>query len=74
MMTARARPEAIVEALGTAWTVFSLYPDPESQPAFRRAVELLQEASGDGAHLDLDSSGFSYAGEPVITDREGAER
>ncbi len=74
MMTASARPEAIVEALGTAWTVFSLYPDPESQPAFRRAVELLQEASGDGAHLDLDSSGFSFAGEPVVTDREGAER
>lgn len=74
MMTDSARPEAIVEALGTAWTVFSLYPDPESQPAFRRAVELLQEASGDGAHLDLDSSGFSFAGEPVLTDREGADR
>lgn len=74
MMVASARPEAIVEALGTAWTVFSLYPDPESQPAFRRAVELLQEASGDGVHLDLDSSGFSFSGEPVVIDREGAER
>lgn len=74
MMAADTRPATIVEALGTAWTVFSLYPEPESQPAFRRAVELLQEASSDGIHLDLDSSGFSYAGEPVETDREGADR
>jgi len=73
-MVADTRPGTIVEALGTAWTVFSLYPDPESQPAFRRAVELLQEASSDGIHLDLDSSGFSYAGGPVVTDREGADR
>lgn len=69
-----SRTGAVVDALGTAWTVFSLYPDPENQPAFRRAVELLQEVSGGGIHLDLDSSGFSADGEPVSTDREGADR
>ncbi len=69
-----SRAGAIVEALGTAWTVYSLYPDPENQPAFRRAVESLQEAAGQEMHLSLDSSGFSYEDEVVATEREGAER
>ena len=71
---ADTRPGAIVEALGTAWTVYALYPDPENQPAFRRAVESLQDAAGEELHLTLDSSGFSHDGESVTTDREAAER
>ena len=66
--------EAIVEALGASWTVHSLYPEPESQPAFRRAVESLQAADIRDVTLDIDVSGFQHDGEPVHVDREGADR
>ena len=73
-MAERTTATIIVEALGTAWTVFSLYPDPEQQPAFRRAVESMHEAVGEEVYLELDSSGFSHLGESVSVDREGSER
>ena len=65
---------AIVEALGTAWTVHSLYPDPASQPAFRRAIESIRGVIGDPITLDLDVGGFLSGGVAVATDREGADR
>lgn len=65
---------AVVEALGTAWTVHSLYPDPETQPAFRRAVESLRGAVSSPITLELDVAGFMSGGAPVASDREGADR
>lgn len=65
---------AVVEALGTAWTVHSLYPDPETQPAFRRAVESLRGAAAAPLTLDIDVAGFLSGGSPVAADREGADR
>lgn len=73
-MVAANAPEAVVEALGAAWTVYSLYPDPESQPAFRRAVEGLQAATASQVQLEIDVSGFRHDGQPVEVDREGSER
>ena len=63
-----------VEALGTAWTVHSLYPDPETQPAFRRAVEALREVIEPDMTIDVEGQHFLSNGIEIETDREGAER
>ncbi len=65
--------KAVLDAIGTAWTTFSLYPDPGSQPAFTRAIDVLRGLEsavtvGIGPGTFLDNSG-----EEVET-REGAER
>ncbi len=65
---------AAVDALGTAWTVFNLYPDPADQPAFRRAVEHLQSAATDGLRIGVDATGFFDADGQLSADREGAGR
>ncbi|MCH7669795.1 MAG: HEAT repeat domain-containing protein [Acidobacteria bacterium] len=64
---------AILDAVGTAWTTYSLYPNPGEQPAFARALDVLQALEtpftigiGPGTFLNED-------GEPTPT-REGAER
>lgn len=67
-------PAAAVDALGTAWTVFNLYPDPADQPAFRRAIEHLQAAASPALRLDIDASGFLHDAVPLAHDREGAGR
>lgn len=67
-------PTTAVDALGTAWTVFNLYPDPADQPAFRRAIEHLQASARDGLRLEVDASGFMYELKPLSLDREGAGR
>ena len=67
-------PSSAIEALGTAWTVYSLYPDPEHQPAFRRAIEALREVASQPLAFEIDVAGFRHEGEPVLTDREGADR
>ena len=69
-----SEPAAAVDALGTAWTVFNLYPDPADQPAFRRAVEHLQAAASPALRLEIDASGFVHNAEPLAHDREGATR
>jgi HEAT repeats len=64
---------AVLDAIGTAWTTYSLYPDPGRQPAFTRALDVLRGLDspvtvgiGPGTFLDED-------GDTVAT-REGAER
>ncbi len=74
-MTEGVTPEhSIVEALGIAWGVHSLYPDPERQPAFQRAVAALQLASTEPVALEIGVHGFARQGEPITSEREGAER
>lgn len=67
-------PAAAVDALGTAWTVFNLYPDPADQPAFRRAVEHLQASAVDGLRIGVEATGFVFDSKPLSLDREGATR
>lgn len=74
MPSERSPESAVVEALGTSWTVHSLYPDPESQPAFRRAVEALRSLLTESVSLQVGVEGFAVEGEPVDVDREGADR
>ncbi|GBE24627.1 MAG TPA: hypothetical protein ENG98_00285 [Actinobacteria bacterium] len=65
--------KAVLDAVGTAWTTFSLYPDPGSQPAFTRAIDVLRGLEsavtvGIGPGTFLDDSGEE------VEAREGAER
>ena len=73
---AKERPPQVVavEALGTAWTVHSLYPDPDIQPAFRRAIETLIEIIEPDMSIDVEGPRFLFDGDEVETEREGAER
>ncbi len=67
-------PAAAIDALGTAWTVYNLYPDPADQPAFRRAIEHLQASAEDELRVSVDATGFRYDNEALTVDREGAGR
>ncbi len=65
--------KAVLDAVGTAWTTFSLYPDPGSQPAFTRALDVLRDLESPvtvsvGPGIFLDDSGDG------VETREGAER
>ena len=74
-MAHERRPQVVaVEALGTAWTVYSLYPDPETQPAFRRAVESLRDVVSVDTVIDIEGQHFLSEGFEIETDREGSER
>ncbi len=74
-MSKERRPQVVaVEALGTAWTVHSLYPDPETQPAFRRAIETLRDAVESDMALTIEGQRFLSDGFEIETEREGAER
>lgn len=72
--SAATRASSVIEALGTAWTVYSLYPDPERQPAFRRAIEALRLVTEESITFSMDALGFSFDGETIDVDREGADR
>lgn len=72
-------PEAVasevVHALGVAWTIHGLYPDPEHQPAFQRAVEDVSVvASGEPFSVAVGPGAFIIGGEEYKTDRQAAER
>ena len=73
---ANERPPQVVavEALATAWTVHSLYPDPDAQPAFRRAIEALIEVVEPDMTIEVEGPRFLFEGDDVETEREGAER
>ena len=64
----------IVEALGTAWTTFGLYPNPEEQDAFSRSLEAVRGAAVGSFQLGVGPGHFTVAGETIETDREGPER
>jgi hypothetical protein len=68
------RALALIEAVGTAWTTFTLYPDPSQQPAFTRAVVALSEPLTPPIAVGVGPGKF-YRGEADLSSRrEGAER
>lgn len=72
-------PEAlaseVVHALGVAWTIHGLYPDPEHQPAFKRAVEDVSlAAEGEPFSVSVGPGSFIIGGKEFKTDRQAAER
>lgn len=72
-------PEAlaseVVQALGVAWTIHGLYPDPEKQLAFKRAVDdVCTAAAGESLSVAIGPGSFIIGGEEFRTDRQAAER
>ncbi len=64
----------ILDALGTAWSTFSLYPDPVSQPAFTRVVEMLAEELHPPLVVIVGPGTFLDGEEAIPTRRDGSER
>jgi hypothetical protein len=65
---------ALVEAVATAWTTFTLYPDPSQQPAFTRAVVALADPLTPPLVVGVGPGRFLLGEEPLPIAREGAER
>jgi len=72
--SALERALALVEALATAWTTFTLYPDPSQQPAFTRAVVALADPLTPPLVVAVGPGRFLLGDEPLPIEREGAER
>ncbi len=72
--SALERPLALIEALATAWTTFTLYPDPSQQPAFTRAVVALSDPLTPPLVVGVGPGHFLFGDEPLSIRREGAER
>ena len=65
----------LVDALGVAWTIHGLYPDPEQQPAFERAVaDVAAQATSEPFTVAVGPGAFVIDGEELLTERESAER
>jgi hypothetical protein len=71
---AAERALALIEAVGTAWTTFTLYPDPSQQPAFTRAVVALAEPLTPPLAVGVGPGKFLLGEEPLPLRREGSER
>lgn len=71
---AQERALALIEALATAWTTFTLYPDPSQQPAFTRAVVALAEPLIPPLLIGVGPGRFLLGEEPLPIRREGSER
>lgn len=67
-------PAALVDALGAAWAIYGLYPDPEAQPAFRRALETITTAVVESVTLEVGPGSFLTDGEEIEVHREGSDR
>lgn len=75
MSTTGAVASEIVDALGVAWTMYGLYPDPENQPAFARAIADVGEcASSEMVSVSVGPGSFLIDGEEFRTERQAAER
>ena len=67
-------PAVLVDALGAAWAIYGLYPDPEAQPAFRRALEIITTAVVESVTLEVGPGSFLFEGEELEVHREGSDR
>jgi hypothetical protein len=64
----------LVDALGVAWTIHGLYPDPEQQPAFERALADVPAEHGEPFSVSVGPGAFVIDGEELHTERQAAER
>ncbi len=64
----------MLDALGTAWSTYLLYPNPADQPAFQRALGVLGTFAGSALTLDIGAGSFHFAGKQLSSHRDGAER
>ena len=74
MATTTEVAAAVVDALGAAWSIHALYPDPLEQPAFVRSVDSVREVSGESFMVVVTPAGFVHEGEPLEDVRGSAGR
>lgn len=72
--TGPASSEALVDALGMAFSTFTLYEDPRGVEAYGRAIETLGRAPHYPWRAGVGVDGFSLDGEPVAVRRDGSLR
>lgn len=65
---------AVVDALGAAWSIHALYPDPLEQPAFVRSVEAIREVAGEPFLVNVTPAGFFHDSQALEDVRGSAER
>ena len=64
----------ILDALGSAWTTFRLYPEPAGQPAFLRCVAALGAYADRTVTFEVGAGAFLFRGEELTGTRDGVER
>lgn len=64
----------LIEALGAAWSIHGLYPDPEEQEAFVRAVNDVPTGDTEPFTVAVGPGAFIVDGEEFRTERQAAER
>lgn len=69
-----ASAAAAVDALAAAFSAFQLYPRPADQPVFLRALETLTALDRYPLEIDIGAGSFGFADEPIVCERDGAER
>jgi len=69
-----AADHALVEALGAAWSAFTLYRDPTHLEVFRRAVDAIRDAPSHPWQIEVGPDGFTSNGTLLPTRREAARR
>jgi len=69
-----ASSEALVDALGMAFSTFTLYEDPRSLEAYGRALDTLRRAPHYPWRAEVGVDGFALNGEPVAVRRDGSLR
>lgn len=75
MSSSRVIAAELVDALGVAWTIHGLYPDPENQPAFARATaDVAEVAAGDPFSVSVGPGAFVLDGEEFRSERQASER
>ena len=68
-----SEPGRALTALGVAWNIFKLYPNPVSQAPFRQAVSTLGDiATNAPVTFDVGTGMLSSGGEEVKASRGGA--
>lgn len=63
-----------VNALGSAWSTFRLYPNPADQPGFGQAMANLSAAVGDGLSIAVGAGTLTVDGHDVDATRGSVEQ
>lgn len=66
--------DQILNALGSAYGTSLLYPNPEAQPAFVRALEILKLLSGAPMTFEVGPAVFLHEGEEIGKGRDAVEK
>lgn len=67
-------PGEVLNALGIAWGVHELYPNPTAQPAFTAAIDRLDGLEGESIAFEVGAASITCDGDALDLSRGGTER